>query len=108
MSDRTAILAALYAWIVQRPRLEYGNYGDAAAYRSELRRIARQKNDALVMLSYVGTSIRHDDAARWTVVIDPPRGLRASILFAAECDAVRYAARVPHSYILPPRNMRES
>ena len=55
-----------------------------------------------------GTSIRHDDAARWTVVIDPPRGLRASILFAAECDAVRYAARVPHSYILPPRNMRES
>ena len=56
MSDRTAILAALYAWIVQRPRLEYGNYGDAAAYRSELRRIARQKNDALAMLSYVGAS----------------------------------------------------
>jgi hypothetical protein len=44
------ILEALHAFIRSRPGLEYGNYGDPAAYRSELRRITRDLQDARTLL----------------------------------------------------------
>lgn len=47
------ILTALRAWIAQRPGLEFGNYGEVSAYRSEMRRITRQRHDAETILRAV-------------------------------------------------------
>lgn len=64
------ILEALHAFIRSRPGLEYGNYGDPAAYRSELRRITRDLQDARTLLHSIerahGITGRNLlDAARW-------------------------------------------
>lgn len=62
-TERDAILNALQVFINQRPGLEFGNYGNAAAYRAEYRSIARDKRDALTLLSAVRwrESITADD-----------------------------------------------
>ena len=44
------LLIALHAWIKQRPGLDYANYGDPKIYRTELRNIARDRRDAIVLL----------------------------------------------------------
>lgn len=64
---RAAILAALSAWVNQRPGLEYGNYGDASSYRQEMRRITKQRADALALLAAIG----------WRASIDAPALLAA-------------------------------
>ncbi len=53
MATKTAIIAALDAWIRQLPGLEFGNYGDVSAYRSEMRSITRDLHHARAMLNYV-------------------------------------------------------
>lgn len=53
---KDSIIAALHAFIRQRPGLEYGNYGDAAAYRSEMRSITRDLNHARQLLRQVELS----------------------------------------------------
>lgn len=55
-ATRGTILAALRAWIDQRPGLEYGNYGDPVSYRAELRGITRDKRDAQTLLTAVELS----------------------------------------------------
>lgn len=65
--SRAAILAALSAWIEQRPGLDPCNYGDTASYRSEMRRITKQRADALALLA----------AIRWRASIDAPALLEA-------------------------------
>jgi len=50
------MLEKLHAFIRQRPGLEFGNYGDAALYRKELRQITRDKRDAEAMLFRVWRS----------------------------------------------------
>lgn len=47
------IITLLDAWIRQRPGLEFGNYGEMSAYRSELRSITKDLNEARQMLAYV-------------------------------------------------------
>jgi hypothetical protein len=42
---KQAILTALDAFVRQRPGMEFGNYGDVAAYRSESRSITRDLHD---------------------------------------------------------------
>ena len=44
-SRKQAIMAALDAWVRQRPGLEFGNYGDVTTYRAELRSIAKALHD---------------------------------------------------------------
>lgn len=51
---RNLILAALATYAAQRPGLEYGNYGDLSAYRSEMRSITRYLHHARGLLAYVG------------------------------------------------------
>jgi|SRR5882672_4450192 len=51
--ERQMILRALERWIAQRGGLEFGNYGDARAFRQEQRRITRQRDDALTLLRAV-------------------------------------------------------
>jgi hypothetical protein len=53
MVDKSTILAALDAWIRQRPGLDYGNYGDWTAYRSEVRSIGKDLQHARALLRYV-------------------------------------------------------
>lgn len=53
---KDSIIAALHAFIRQRPGLEYGNYGDAAAYRAEMRGITRDLNHARLLLRHVELS----------------------------------------------------
>ena len=51
--NKRLIIDALDKWIRQRSDLEYANYDDVSCYRSELRRITRDLNDALVLLHAV-------------------------------------------------------
>lgn len=50
---KETICNMLRVWINQRPGLQFGNYGDVSAYRSELRSITRDRRDALELLSAV-------------------------------------------------------
>lgn len=47
------VMAALGAWIRQRARLDFANYGDVTTYRSEQRSITRDRHDADALLRYV-------------------------------------------------------
>lgn len=50
---RQNILQALTAFVNSRPGLEFCNYGDVSAYRSEMRSITKDRAQALEMLSNV-------------------------------------------------------
>lgn len=62
-ATKETIIAALYKWTAQRPGLEYANYGDPTTYRSEMRRITRQRHDAEALIRAVAwrDSITADD-----------------------------------------------
>jgi hypothetical protein len=80
--NKQAILDTLRKFARQRPGLEFGNYGDAQAYRSELRSITRDLSDAATLLRAVEHSeITADDILR------AADGGRLSI--TAVCDLVR-------------------
>jgi hypothetical protein len=52
-TEREQILSALAAFIKQRPGLEFGNYGDVSAYRSEMRQITKDRHQAETLLAAV-------------------------------------------------------
>jgi hypothetical protein len=51
--DKSTLIAMLYRWIAQRPGLEFGNYGDVSAYRSELRSITKDGAIAKQLLRFI-------------------------------------------------------
>jgi len=57
------IITALYAFIAQRPGLEYGNYGEPISYRAEVRAIGRDLTQARQLIRDVElrASITADD-----------------------------------------------
>lgn len=55
-TERQRILDALYTFIHQRPGLDYGNYGDPASYRAEVRSIGRDLREARYLLGAVERS----------------------------------------------------
>jgi hypothetical protein len=63
MDKKQQIIAALHAFINQRPGLEFGNYGDVPNYRAEVRAIGRDLTQARQLLRYVElrASITADD-----------------------------------------------
>jgi hypothetical protein len=63
MDKKQQIIAALHAFINQRPGLEFGNYGDVPNYRAEVRAIGRDLTQARQLLRYVElrASITGDD-----------------------------------------------
>jgi hypothetical protein len=63
---KAAIIAALRTFMNQRPGLEFGNYGDVRAYRSEMRGITRDLHDARELMRAVelSDSITADDLIR--------------------------------------------
>lgn len=62
--EKAVILSALYAWIRQRPGLEFGNYGDVKNYRAELRSIQRDLEDARILLRSVELSSLNADTLK--------------------------------------------
>jgi hypothetical protein len=50
VTDVASVLDALERWIVQKPGLEFANYGNQTAYRSEYASIQRDKKRALAAL----------------------------------------------------------
>ena len=55
-NSKVLIVAALERWLRQRPGLQFGNYGDVSAYRSEMRSITKDRYEAERLLRYVETS----------------------------------------------------
>lgn len=51
--NKSKIIEALHGWIRQRPGLEFCNYGDLSAYRSEMRSITKDRHHAEALLRYV-------------------------------------------------------
>lgn len=47
---KQTLIACLRRWIAQRPGLEFGNYGDVSAYRSEMRSITKDRHHAETLL----------------------------------------------------------
>lgn len=54
--SKDQIIALLYAWISQRPGLEFGNYGDITSYRAEVRSIGKDLQHARILLGAVERS----------------------------------------------------
>lgn len=52
------VLTALHRFVSQRPGLEYANYGDISAYRSEMRSITKDRHHAETLM---GAVARHAD-----------------------------------------------
>lgn len=61
--DKENLLQCLRAFIKQRPGLEFANYGDVSAYRSELRSVTKARHHAETLLNAVAwrDSITADD-----------------------------------------------
>lgn len=49
-AKKELVINALHKWLRQRPGLEFGNYGDVSAYRSEMRSITKDLQQAQAML----------------------------------------------------------
>lgn len=47
------LLRCIRAFVAQRPGMEFGNYGDVAAYRSESRSITKDRHDAERLIDQV-------------------------------------------------------
>ena len=76
MADKPTIIALLDAWIRQRPGLEFGNYGDVTAYRSEMRSITRDLHHAQTMLVYVAWH----DSITGEMILDAAKSGRLSFV----------------------------
>lgn len=100
---KQAICDALARFIRQRPGLEFGNYGDVKAYRSELRSITKDRHHAETLLRAVMShdSITADDliraahdaySGRLTITTDDDEQLQRHVTngdhFAARIDYV--------------------
>lgn len=83
--NKPEILSALRQWVAQRPGLEFCNYGDATAYRSEMRRITRQRHDAETMIRFV-------EMAGTITAADLERELdgRCRLQLSADADRLEY------------------
>jgi len=76
MVKKQTIIDALNAWVNQRPGLDYGNYGDPAAYRAEVRSIGKDLQHARAMLNYVAW---HDSITA-EMILDAAKSGRLSIV----------------------------
>lgn len=72
---KTNIIQALRTWVAQRPGLEFGNYGDWSAYRSEMRSIGKDLRHARKLIDYVAW---HDSITA-QMILDAAKSGRLSI-----------------------------
>ena len=76
MASKSTIVAALDAFIRQRPGLEFGNYGDVSSYRSEVRSIGKDLQHARALLRYV----EWHDSITAEMILDAAKSGRLSIV----------------------------
>jgi hypothetical protein len=76
-TTKTAILAALRAFVNKRPGLEFDDYGNRAEYFADARKITRQRADALELLRHVelrdsitAADLLPNDDGRLQIVVD--------------------------------------
>ena len=86
MPSKSTILAAIDAWIRQRPGLDYGNYGDLSAYRAEVRSIGKDLQHARALLNYVAW---HDSITA-QMILDAAKSGRLSIVVDGESVRIDY------------------
>lgn len=86
MATKAHIVQALDAWIRQRPGLEFGNYGDVSAYRSEMRSITRDLHHARAMLRYV----EWHDSITAQMILDAARSGRLSLKVEGDKVSINY------------------
>ena len=88
MPSKSTILAALDAWIRQRPGLEFGNYGDWTAYRAEVRSIGKDLQHARALLRYV----EWHDSITADMILDAAKSGRLSIVVEGDKVRIDYCA----------------
>ena len=76
MPSKSTIVAALDAFIRQRPGLEFGNYGDVSSYRAEVRSIGKDLQHARALLRYV----EWHDSITAQMILDAAQSGRLSIV----------------------------
>ncbi len=86
MVKKQTIIEALNRWVSQRPGLEFGNYGDPAAYRAEVRSIGKDLQHARAMLDYVAW---HDSITA-EMILDAAKSGRLSIVVDGESVRIDY------------------
>ena len=55
LMTKQAIMTALHAFTIQRPGLDFANYGDVTYYRQDSRKITQQLNDYYKLAYFVNT-----------------------------------------------------
>ena len=86
MVKKQTIIDALNAWVNQRPGLDYGNYGDPAAYRAEVRSIGKDLQHARALINYVAW---HDSITA-EMILDAAKSGRLSIVVTDGTVAIDY------------------
>ena len=76
MPSKSTIVAALDAFIRQRPGLEFGNYDDVSSYRSNVRSIGKDLQHARALLRYV----EWHDSITADMILNAARSGRLSIV----------------------------
>ena len=84
---KQTIIDALNAWVSQRPGLDYGNYGDLSAYRSEMRSIGKDLQHARALIDYVAW---HDSITAEMILKAADNGGRLSIVVDGESVRIDY------------------
>ena len=82
--DREQIITALHSFARQRSGMDFRNYGDVSAYRSEQRSITKDLHDARTLLRAVQLSSISDDTLKGAFrafsgrlsIEDTPKGVR--------------------------------
>jgi hypothetical protein len=83
---KQSLINALQRFIAQRPGLEFGNYGDVSAYRSEMRSITKDRHHAETMLR----AISWRDSITADAIIEASRHAFSGRLTITEPDPGRF------------------
>lgn len=86
-TTKSKILNILANWIKQRPGLDFANYGEVSAYRSEMRNITKQRHDAEALLSAVAID---DDITANDILAAFPQAFSGRLSFDADKQRLSY------------------
>lgn len=83
--DKVTLVDLFSRFIESRPGLDFANYGDAASYRAECRRINRDLHDARALLRHVERLLsypaEYSCAMPAATLLDAMRGTRLSLSY---------------------------
>lgn len=85
--NKTTLIDNLNQWIKQRPGLDFGNYGDVKSYRSELRGITKDYQDARELLAFVAL---RDSITAADIIANSQRAFSGRLEINPETGAINY------------------